>query len=117
MTALLQSLTSAIEDRPSRAQIHHMMQQSLADAQQSATAAAVTAGQAAMAPLQQQMQEAWMELESAKGQLTVAQHELSKFREWQVGRTTGVSLHRSCLQLGPEGSAKGCNAQSCCTCY
>lgn len=98
MTLYLQSLTAAIDDRPTNVQVHSMVQELSSDANRS-IAAAEAAGQAAVAPLQHLMQDASVELEATKRQLAEVQDDLSRLQDWQVWGWRPNQTGRASLEL------------------
>jgi hypothetical protein len=58
-----------MDDRPTNAEVHEMLQRVLTDAHGAAGATAAAASRAAVQPLQQQLDELDAELQAAKGQL------------------------------------------------
>ena len=80
----VQSLATAIDDRPTTAHVHSMVQQVLTETKDSVAAVAAAAAQAATAPLQQQLQDAAVELKTMKRHLAEAQDDLYQLKEWKV---------------------------------
>jgi TolA-binding protein len=86
----MQSL-AAMGDRPTSAEVHEMLQRTLADAHGAASATAAAASSAAVRPLQQQLDQMCGEVGALRGQLQLAQQQLEQLKEQQVRRVDFTS--------------------------
>jgi hypothetical protein len=90
-----------MDDRPTREEVHEMLQRSLADAHGAASTTAAAASSAAVRPLQQQLEGLVGDVEAVKRQLQATQQELEYVKEQQVKMYSNGNSYTVCLVLSP----------------